>query len=163
MAWTNVTPAVKAINQPTSSTCWYVCMQMLYIWKGRDPKEILDKLNADPDIYPEYWLVNGISTYNCLQLARCLGMGCAGDGEADAEVLANALRTHGPYWVAGEWKKGSPHVIVVTGCNPESGKIRLINPWNNYDLSESEDLLENFNNRGKVWGNTFGSMIYWSP
>ena len=161
MAWTTVLPKVIPINQPTSSTCWYVCLQMLFVWKGRDPNDILRLLNADPEIYPDYWMDNGVSPSNCRQIARALGMSCAGDGEVDADVLANALATHGPYWVAGEWIKGSPHVVVVTGINPASGKIRLVNPWKNWDLTETEDLLDNFNNRRQPWISTFCSFIYW--
>ena len=162
MAWTTVYPKVIPINQPTSSTCWLACMQMLFVWKGKDADDVLRKLNADPDIFPDYWVQNGVSPANCLQIARSLGMGCAGDGEIDGNVLARALTAHGPYWVAGEWIKGSPHVIVITGVNPATGRVKLVNPWKNFDLSESEDLLDNINNRRQPWISTFGSLIYWS-
>lgn len=161
MAWTTISPKITPLNQPTSSTCWYSCLQMLFIWKGLDPADVYRRLEADPEIFPDYWLQKGVAPYNCIQIARCLGLTGAGEGDADADVLANALTTHGPYWVAGEWKKGSSHVKVVTGVNPSSGKIRLVDPWMNHDLSESEDLLVNFNDRGKVWENTFGSFLYW--
>ncbi len=162
MPWTNISPKITPLNQPTTSTCWLSCLQMLYIWKGKDAGDVLKDLNADPDIFPDYWVINGVAPYNCLQIARSLKLGCAGDGEPDADVLEHAIATHGPYWVAGEWIKGSPHVQVVTGINLSTGKIRMFNPWKNYDLSETEDLFDNFKNRGKIWNSTFGSMIYWS-
>lgn len=162
MAWTKVSPDVTPINQPTSTTCWYVCLQMLFNWKKRNPKEILDKLNADPDIFPDYWLTNGVAPANCIQIARCLGLGAAGDGEIDAGVLANALRTHGPYWVAGMWIKGSSHVIVVTACDPDTGRIKYINPWNNFTLTEDTNGIDWLNSRGDIWKSTFGSLMYWS-
>jgi hypothetical protein len=161
MALTKVSPAVVPINQPTSSTCWYVCLQMLWIWKKKDPKDILTLLNADPDLYPDYWLTNGIAPGDCRPAARALGMGCAGDGDIDAGVLARALRSHGPYWVAGMWVKGHSHVIVVTACDENSGAIRYINPWNNFDLSDSPGDIDWLNSRGDVWKSTFGSCIYW--
>src|SRR5262249_13303443 len=119
MSWTNVHPEVVNIPQPNSSTCWLACLQMLYEWKGLSRHEPLQKPNADTNIYPDYWVSNGIAPDNCLTIARCLGLGCAGDGDADIEVLARALKSHGPYWVAGEWKKGSAHVKVVIGCDPQ--------------------------------------------
>ena len=106
MSWSNVHPEVVNIPQPSASTCWLACLQMLFVWKGRDPGEVMQKLNADPDIFPDYWLSNGVAPDNGRTIARCLGLGCAGDGDADAGVLARALKTYGPYWVAGEWKKG---------------------------------------------------------
>ena len=162
MPWTKVTPPVTPINQPTSSTCWYVCLQMLYNWKGKNPAEIKQKLDADPQIFADYWFTNGVAPYNCLQIARCLGLQAAGDGDIDAGVLANALRVHGPYWCAGSWKKGTAHVIVVTGCNPESNEIRYINPWMNLDLSDSLETVDFLNRRGDEWKSTFGSLMYWS-
>jgi hypothetical protein len=161
MVFINVHPEVENIPQPTASTCWLACLQMLYVWKGKSPSEVLQTLNADPNIFPDYWLSNGISPDNCLTIARCLGLGCAGDGDADAEVLANALKMHGPYWVAGEWKKGYPHVKVVVGCDPNGGgMVRLINPWNPSDPVDYA-TIDGFNNRGTRW-KVFGSFIYWS-
>src|SRR5262245_22235499 len=102
MSWFNVHPEVVNIPQPNFSTCWLDCLQMLYVWKGRSADEPYQKLSADPNIFPEYWLSNGVAPDNCLTIARCLGLGCAGDGDVDIGVLANALKQHGPYWVAGE-------------------------------------------------------------
>lgn len=160
MAWTHVYPEVVNIPQPTVSTCWLACMQMLFVWKGKDPAEVLQKLNADPNIFPDYWLENGVSPDNCLQLGRCMGTSWAGDGDADAEVLANALKVHGPYWVAGEWKKGYAHVKVVIGCDPKLGQVKMINPWNPSDPVDFA-TIDAFNKRGDKW-KINGSFLYWT-
>jgi Papain-like cysteine protease AvrRpt2 len=160
MPWTKVSPAVDPINQPTSTSCWYVCLKMLFNWKKRDTSTILTTMDTSPDLYPYYMLENGIAPSECKTTAYTLGMSCAGDGEIDAQVLANALKSHGPYWLAGMWTKNSSHVIVVTGCNPTSGEITYINPWCNYDLSESSGNIDWLNSRGSMWKNTFGSAIY---
>ena len=92
MAWTNVHPEVVNIPQADASTCWLACLKMIYVWKGKSPDEPLQKLNADPDIYPDYWLENGVSPDNCLTIARCLKLGRAGDGDIDITYLAAALK-----------------------------------------------------------------------
>jgi hypothetical protein len=160
MAWTNVYPEVDNIPQPTASTCWLACLQMLYVWKGKNASEPLAALNADPNIFPDYWLGNGISPDNCLTIAKCLGLGRAGDGDADITYLAAALKQHGPYWVAGEWKKGYPHVKVVVGADPGLNQIKLINPWNPLDPTDFNSI-EDFNKRGDRW-KVFGSFMYWN-
>jgi hypothetical protein len=161
MDWTKVTPAVEAMNQPTSTSCWYTCLRMLFKWKGRDSSKILEKMDQSPNLFPYYMLDNGIAPSECKETAKMLGLGYAGDGEIDAEVLANALKSHGPYWVAGMWTKNSSHVIVVTACNPSTGQIRYINPWMNHDLSDSVGGIDWLNARGDVWKQTLGSLMYW--
>lgn len=161
MAWTKVSPDVAPMNQPTSTCCWYTCLQMLFKWKGRDTGLILKKMDESPNLFPYYMLDNGIAPSECKETAKALGMSWAGDGEIDADVLARALRSHGPYWVAGMWQKNFSHVIVVTACNPEQGQIRYINPWMNHDLSDTWGTVSWLNDRGKVWKETDGSLIYW--
>ncbi len=161
MAWTHVTPAVDPLNQPTSSSCWYVCLKMLFNWKKRDTSKILETMDSSPRLFPYYMLDNGIAPGECKETAKVLGLSWAGDGEIYADVLANALKVHGPYWVAGMWEKNSSHVIVVTGCNPETGNIRYINPWMNHDLSDTPGTIEWLNKRGDIWRQTDGSLMYW--
>ncbi|HYJ91188.1 MAG TPA: papain-like cysteine protease family protein [Pyrinomonadaceae bacterium] len=160
MAWTDVTPTVIPIHQPNPSTCWLACLQMLYVWRGKTADQVLTDLNNDPDVFPDEWLSSGISPENCLTIARSLKLGCAGDGDADSDVLANALKMHGPYWVVGEWKSGSPHVKVVVGCDPAAQMVKLINPWNPIDDTDFASI-DKFNNRGARW-KVFGSFMYWS-
>ena len=159
MSWTNVNPPVTAIHQPTISTCWLACLQMLYVWKGKEPGLVMQTLDADPTIFPDYWKDNGLAPENGRQIARSLGLGCAGDGDMDLDVLDNALRTHGPYWVMGEWKPGYAHVKVIVGCEPKLNLVKLINPWNPSD-DEDFNSIEAFNKRGERW-KVFGSFIYW--
>jgi len=160
MAWTYVKPDVINIPQPTASTCWLACLQMLFVWKGRSPDEPLQKLNADPNIFPDFYLKNGLAPEDCVGIARCVGLGCAGDGDADADVLARALQSHGPYWVAGEWKKGAAHVRVVIGCDPDLKMVKLLNPWNPLDDVDFASI-DDFNRRQDRW-KKFGTFMYWS-
>lgn len=159
MAWTNVTPEVPYVSQPTVSVCWLACLKMLFLWKGKSADEPYQKLDADPNIFPDYWLEHGVSPDNCLQIGRCLGLSWAGDGDADIEVLANALRTHGPYWVAGEWKKGYAHVKVVTGVDVAGKMVKMLNPWNPSDNTDFASI-DKFNDRGDRW-KVNGSFLYW--
>lgn len=161
MAWTKVHPAVEAMTQPTSSTCWYTCLVMLHKWKSKDHSSIIKDMDKNDNLFPHYMLEAGIAPGECKETAKSLGMSWAGGGDIDAEVLANALKSHGPYWVAGMWRKNFSHVIVVTGCEPETGKIKYIDPWMNHDASESNGTISWLNDRGKVWKETDGSLIYW--
>jgi Papain-like cysteine protease AvrRpt2 len=149
------------LNQPTSTSCWYTCLTMLFKWKKRDAGTILSKMDQSPNLYPSYMLENGIAPSECKETAKMLGLGYAGDGEIDAQALADALKSHGPYWVAGMWQKNSSHVIVVTACNPDTGNIRYINPWMNVDLSDTVSNIDWLNKRGDVWKQTLGSLMYW--
>lgn len=156
-----VNPAVQPRNQPTSTSCWYTCLQMLFDWKKKDSSKIIETMDQSPNLFPDYMLKNGIAPSECKETAKILGLGFAGDGDTYPDVMANALRSHGPYWVAGMWTKNSSHVIVVTSCDPETGAIRYINPWNNFDLSDSPGDIDWLNARGSVWKQTLGSMMYW--
>ena len=160
MAWTYVTPEVTCISQPNASTCWLACLQMLYVWKGKGIGEPYAALGADADADPDYWKDNGISPDNCITIARALGLGRAGDGDADITYMAAALKSHGPYWVTGEWIKGSPHVKVIVGVNPDLNQIKLLNPWNPVDPVDFNSI-EDFNKRGTRW-KVLGSFMYFN-
>ena len=160
MGWTNVQPDVTCISQPNASTCWLACLQMLYVWKGKQASEPYAKLEASADVYPEPWLQIGIAPENCLTIARTLGLGCAGDGDLDISFLAAALKSHGPYWVTGEWIPKSPHVKVIVGVNPELDQIKMLNPWNPVDNTDFASAAD-FNKRGSRW-KVLGSFMYWS-
>ena len=147
MAWTNVHPEVMNIPQSTPATCWLACLKMIYVWKGRSADEPYEKLNADPNIFPDEWLSLGVSPDNCLTIAKSLGLGHAGDGDADITYLAAALKQHGPYWVAGEFIPGRAHVKVVGGAGPERNQVKLVNPWNPIDPVDY-CTIEKFNARG---------------
>ena len=159
MAWTNVHPEVTTISQSDPAQCWLACLQMLYVWKGLPASEPLAKLNADPDIFPDDWLANGVSPDNCLTIAKSLKLGHAGDGDIDINYLAAALKQHGPYWAAGEYIKGRAHVKVIVGVNPEANSIKLLNPWNPIDPVDF-CTQEKFNARGDRW-KVDGSLMYW--
>ncbi len=167
MAMYKVSPDVKPMNQPTSSTCWLSSLQMLFQWKidkgssvSGDKDSILAAMDKSPNLFPYYMEKAGIAPGECKETAKMLGLRWAGGGDIDAQVLRDALKSHGPYWVAGNWGSGS-HVIVVTACNPDLGTIRYVDPWKNYTLADSPGTISWLNGRGSVWKNCDASLIYW--
>ncbi|MEP6922887.1 MAG: papain-like cysteine protease family protein [Pyrinomonadaceae bacterium] len=156
-----VSPDVQPRNQPTSACCWLTCLEMLFEWKKKDTSQILSTMDKSPNLFPYYMRDNGIAPGECKETAKALGLRWAGDGEIDAQVLENALKAHGPYWVAGMWMKNFSHVIVVTGVNVITQEIKYINPWQNFDLSESSGNMSWLNARGDIWKNCDGSLMYW--
>ena len=168
MAMYKVTPEVKPRNQPTSTTCWLTCFQMLFQWKidkgqgsySADKGGILAAIDKSQNLFPYYMETAGIAPGECKETAKMLGLRWAGGGDIDAQALHNALKSHGPYWVAGNWGSGS-HVIMVTACNPDTGSIRYIDPWKNYSLSDSSGTISWLNGRSDVWRNCDASLIYW--
>jgi hypothetical protein len=167
MGMVNVSPNVTPQNQPFSTCCWLTCLEMMFEWKriaGDDKKDftkILTLMDASKDLYPYYMKNNGISPRECKETAKMLGLRWSGDGEITADILADMLPVRGPLWVAGMWRKGSSHVIVVTGVDRESGKIRYIDPWENYSLTDSPGTISWLNGRGDVWKNCDASVMYW--
>lgn len=167
MSVTKASPDVKPVNQPTKASCWYACFRVLFQWKqdkgdtSKDPDKILEMMDKSPNLYPymmkDSW---GIDAGECRETARYLGLKAAGDGEIDASVLAEVIKTHGPVWVAGNWGSGS-HVIVVTSVDPEDGRIRYINPYQNVGLKDSAGTVSWLNERGSTWKNCDASVMYW--
>jgi len=141
---------------------------MLFEWKSekgdksKSANSILADMDESPDLYPYYMQTAGISSGECRTTARMLGLGCSGDTKIiDAKVLKNMLQTHGPLWIAGKFSKAHSHVIVVTGCDPETGNIRHINPWNNYTLEEGPQTIGWLQERGSPWTDCDASVMYW--
>lgn len=168
MTMFTVKPDVVPQMQPTPTSCWLTCLEMLYIWKNNKGDEskkigsILPDMDKSPNLYPYYMEKAGISPGECRETARMLGLGCAGDTAIfDAGVLTDALKMHGPLWVAGRWYMNCDHVIVVTGCDPNTRKINFINPWKNYSGEESSGTIEWLSQRGDEWSNCDASVMYW--
>lgn len=164
----HVSPSVQPRMQPTAKCCWLTCLEMLYQWKndkGDNSKvisSILPEMDKSPNLYPYEMRDSGIAAGECRETARYLGLGCAGDTAIiDADVLTNLLKMHGPVWIAGRWYMDCDHVIVVTGCNPDTRKIKYINPWRNYGGKESEGPVDWLAARGDVWTNCDASVMYW--
>ncbi|HLA96770.1 MAG TPA: papain-like cysteine protease family protein [Pyrinomonadaceae bacterium] len=166
MAMAKVTPDVKPLSQPTSAACWYSCLRMLFQWKrdkgeSKDPDKILEMMDKSPNLWPWEMKDNwGIDVGECRETARYLGLTATGDGELEAASLKQVLEKHGPVWIAGNWGSGN-HVIVVTACNPDDGRIRYINPYQNHNLSDSPGTISWLNGRGSLWKNCDASVMYW--
>lgn len=167
MAMYKVSPEVKPRNQPLSTCCWLTCFEMLFEWKKKTT-DILAKMDESPNLFPYYMKNAGMAPGECRETARYLGLKCGG-GEIEASVLVDCLKQHGPMWVAGDWAKGADpsmkgdhsHVIVVTGCDPDDGRIKYINPYSNLDLSESSGTVSWLTKRSSQWKNCDASVMYW--
>ncbi len=168
MSMIHVSPSVQPRMQPTATSCWLTCLEMLYQWKNdqgdrsKDSSSILSVMNESPYLEPWEMKAKGIAVRECKETAQYLGLGFAGDTKIiDAKVLTYALKHQGLLWVAGRWYMNCDHVIVVTGCNPETGKIKYINPWKNYGGLETDGTVDWLADRGDVWTNCDASVMYW--
>ncbi len=168
MAMFKVTPAVKPRSQPLSTCCWLTCLEMLHVWKNdkgdktKNAGSIMSEMDKAPELNPEYMKNSGISIGECKPTAKILGLRWSGDTNViDAGVLTEALKSHGPLWIAGEWTKGSSHVIVVTACDPDTGSIKYINPFANFMLEESNGTVGWLQERGNLWSACDASIMYW--
>lgn len=167
MALYKVSPDVKPKTQQLSTTCWLSCLEMLFAWK-KDTRDILSTMDQSPRLFPYYMKTAGIAPSECRETARQLGLQC-GSGAIEAKILKDCLAMHGPMWIAGDWVKGSDpdvtddnsHVIVVTACDPDDGKIKFINPWQNNDLSESSGTVSWLTKRSSKWKNCDAGVMYW--
>ncbi len=163
-----VNPPVKPRTQPFSTCCWLTCLEMMFIWKNergdksKDYTMILSDMDKSPELFPYYMKDAGISASECRNTAKMLGLSCSGDTKIlEKEQLFTMLATHGPLWIAGKFSKESSHVIVVTGCEIDTGRIKIINPWNNYSLGETPQTVEWLQERGDPWTNCDASIMYW--
>ncbi len=167
MGMFNVSPAVRPRSQEWSTCCWLTCLEMMFEWKrnqgdkSKDPSKILELMDASPNLFPYYMRDAGIAPGECKETAKMLGLRWSGDGEIYAEVLSDLMTRSGPLWVAGMWRKGSSHVIVVTGVDRDSGKIKYVDPWENNDLSQSNGTISWLNSRGQLWKSCDASVMYW--
>lgn len=163
MGMYKVSPAVNPRNQRLSTTCWLTCLQMIFEWKGKDASEdnILTKMDASPNLFPYYMRDAGISPGECKETAKMLGLRWSGDGEIEASVLHDLMVQRGPIWIAGIWRRGYSHVLVVTGVDKDGGKIRYIDPWENYGLTDSPGTVSWLSSRGDVWKSCDASIMYW--
>ncbi len=167
MGMYKVTPDVEAECQSTGAACWYSGLRMLFKWKyakgdkSKDCSTILSTLDESPVLYPyemkDKW---GIDVGECRLVARMLGLRATGDGELDAGAMAEVLKTHGPVWVAGNWGRGN-HVIVVTACDPDGGRLRVVNPYQNYGGTDQPMSIAELNKRGDLWKQCDASVMYW--
>jgi len=166
MALFKVAPLVSPRNQQTSSTCWLTCLEMLFQWKRdqgdsqKDPSNILNLMNASPNLFPEYMRDNGIAPVECKETAKALGLRWGGDCEIDPVVLFDLMAQRGPVWIAGMWRMNYSHVILITGVDKDSGAITYADPWMNNSLTESRGTMLWLNNRGSVWKNCDASVMY---
>lgn len=163
-----VTPRVQALRQPLATCCWFTCLEMLFNWKNakgdksKKASMILSEMDKSPNLYPDYMMNAGIAPGECRETARMLGLRASGDtAQLDAGILAEMLKNHGPLWIAGRWYRNFNHVIVLTGCDPDSGQVKYVDPWDNPDLSESSNSVGYLSKRGPVWTNCDASIMYW--
>lgn len=168
MAMYKVSPAVTPRRQQNSSTCWLACLEMLFIWKNakgdtsKDHTKICDLIDKADDLFSSIMLEKGLDTSECKSTARALGLKWSGGGDIPGYILLDLLKAHGPIWIGGQWYMNRSHAIVITGVDPDEGKIRYINPYQNLDLSDSPGTLSWLNdNRGSAWKPCEAGLMYW--
>ena len=157
-----VNPPVKPRNQVLSSCCWLTCLEMLFVWKGKNPYTILDSMDQSPNLFAHYMKDNGIDADECKETAKMLGLRWSGNTpKLDINILQNLLQAHGPLWIAGKFSRAFDHVIVLTGVEPETGRITIVNPFRNNDLTESPQTIDWLQDRGYPWTSCDASIMYW--
>jgi hypothetical protein len=167
MAMFKVSPAVQPKNQKFSTTCWLTCLEMMFQWKNdrgdasKKKWEICSLIDQKTDYWAEDLSNLGIAPIECRQVAQALGLQPTGAGDYTPEILHDIVSKKGPAWVAGMWIPGLSHAVLVTGCKPANGKITIIDPYKNWDLTESDRTVSWINARGSIWKSYEGSVMYW--
>ena len=167
MAMYKIAPDIKPLRQAKSTTCWLTCLEMLFQWKNdqgdtsKKKSQICSKIDSDTDYWADDLVKEGIAPYECYQVARAMGMQPTGAGDYTKEILHDLVSKKGPLWVGGYWYGNSAHVIVVTGVNPVNGKITIVDPYNNWDLTEGDRDVGWLNARSKHWKSYEGTVMYW--
>jgi hypothetical protein len=162
-----VSPDIRPLNQAKSTTCWLACFEMMFQWKNdkgdtsKDKSKICDTIDQKTDFFSSIMVEKGIGIHECAAVGRALGMQPTGAGDYTREILYDLISKKGPLWVAGRWIENCNHVIVVTAVSDTSEKISIVNPWRNYDLSESPRDIGWLNARGSDWKSVEGSVLYW--
>lgn len=167
MSMFKVAPAVKPLRQVYSSTCWLTCLEMMFQWKNdkgdksKQKSQICSKIDSDTDYWADDLVKEGLGAPQCYQVARAMGMQPTGAGDYTKEILHDLISKKGPLWVGGYWYGKSAHAILVTGVNPVNGDITIVDPLNNWDLSEGDSDLGWLNARSKHWKSFEGTVMYW--
>ena len=161
MAWYEVIPNVQPRAQRTTAECWLACLEMLFVWKGKDPTKICDLIDEKTSLDSDYLRKNGILPSECLEVAKALGLRWSGGGDIAANVLEGALKAHGPYFAGGAWRMNLSHAILLTAVNTDTDKIKYINPMEPSG-QETTATMKWFNdNRGVVWKQSGSGFLYW--
>lgn len=167
MGYTKVKPDVAGECQTKAASCWYSGFRMLFKWKAakgdtsKDPDKILEMMDKSPKLYPWEMKDNwGIDVTECREAARMLGLQASGDGDLDAQAIADALAKRGPIWIAGNWGRGN-HVVVIVACDPDQQRVRVINPYQNFSGGDTPMTIAELNNRGDLWKKCDASVMCW--
>jgi hypothetical protein len=156
-----VSPAIQPLNQAKSTTCWLASLEMLFKWKSKDKTKICSLIDEKTDYWADDLIMNGLHPSECMQVARALGMQPTGAGNYTREILYDLVWRKGPLWVGGMWLENMSHAVVITGVDPDSDKISIVNPWRNYALEEEERNIFWLNARGNFWKSYEGSVMHW--
>jgi Papain-like cysteine protease AvrRpt2 len=157
------------MGQRLSSVCWLTGYEMLYTWKGLDPKTIPDKLKAAGVPYDQA-CITGLRPVDNYKAAKALGLTPAGFGQRISSVDLKERLRWSPLWLAGEWFPSALHVRVVTGAS--ENWVEYIDPWyggtSGLDLTH-KDMIDVFiqgdGNHVRGTDALIGNMqmSYWKP
>ncbi|GEM_PF-1760155 len=103
---------VPMIRQEKNMSCWHASARMLWGFKYRQ--------SINPMGNTFHAKKHGVSPAQFIILARELGLDSVPQINMSYSwaAVAELLRSHGPLWAAGYWY-GAPHIIVVTGVDPD--------------------------------------------
>lgn len=155
--------------QQTASLCWLTCMQMLFVWKGRDPAEIIPALKG-AGIDTDDAMKTGLKLKDNRKAGKALGMGATGFGQSLSPYDLKERLKQSPVWTCGKWSNANnTHIVVVTGASDST--IEYYDPW--YDVgpwevselkSRSSDWFIHGNKR-EITGTDYAlgwyQLLYW--
>lgn len=110
---------VPLIRQEKSMSCWHASARMLWGFKYKQSINPLKKIYAaNTGIHPSQFI--SLAKQLGLETVKTINM------SYNWAALADLLTRHGPLWAAGYWY-GAPHVVVITGVEP-NGMVFINDP-----------------------------------
>ena len=110
---------------------------------GKIFRSALDML-AGPNMVDGYDANTGLIGLNAfVNLAKQLGLVALPPVNVtySCNFLENILKNYGPMWAAGYWH-GYGHVVVVSGADPPSGDVAIVDPGPAYKEPYVIDIAE---------------------
>ena len=113
------------IPQVHSKCCWLACYGMVYGWKGKPYWEVKKKIagagiSMNDALYSDQWdkarSALGLKSVAAAQLG-------------DLKMVTHCLVNHGPLWCAGDFLKGRPHAVLVSGIYYGNESLRIHDPY----------------------------------
>ncbi|WP_164867932.1 papain-like cysteine protease family protein [Rhodovarius crocodyli] len=148
---------MPVLPQDSETTCWYTCLTMMFLWKGRDPDEIKPALVKAGILWDDA-TKTGLKTKDYFRAAKALGLTPWGTSSSWSATNFASFCAVSPCWVAGKWYDNSHNVVVIGASRKE---IRFIDPY--WETSKEATIRTWFENdfvHGKVPAQSPGTDFY---